>query len=402
MLRSARSNLDQTRQLVNDTRFQRAWQGGLVCAVLAVAAMSAQQTGVVRDGDRFRREFYGSHPAAKRLRINAHGPVTLQAGTDNTVSYNVSVSVRARSEAEARRVLERYAVRLETVGDRVVLTAPGGPVVTTVTVKTPRIQSAAISTSDGRVEATGVDGSLEVDTGAGELSIDRIKGDCKLVTGGGDVNVGTVGGGLYCHSGAGKIQVGTVRGQAVLETVGGDIVARDIGGEVRAQTGGGAIHIMRAGGAVGAGTGGGPIVVDRAGGIVTARNIAGPVQVGAAGGVQCDSASGGIRVSNIDGPMRVSTSLGNILAVLLGAHLADSFLATANGDITVYIPSNVGVNIRAQNDMADSLRRITTEFSAVSVRRQGRQVVAEGPVNGGGPLLQISATVGNIFIRKQQ
>jgi len=59
------------------------------------------------------------------------------------------------------------------------------------------------------------------------------------------------------------------------------------------------------------------------------------------------------------------------------------------------------VTIRAQNDMADTVRRILSDYSAVSVRRLGRQVVAEGPVNGGGPLLQISATSGTIFIRKQ-
>ena len=397
MLRSARSN-----QLRWPSFLHAAGTARIVSALVLLAACNAQQNGIVREGDRFRRDFYGSHPAARRLRINAHGPVTLLSGAASTVTYSVSVSVRARSESEARRVLEHYAIRVETVGDRVVLTAPGGPVISTVTVKTPRLESAAISTSDGAVEANGVDGLLEVDTGAGELAIDRIKGDCKLVTGGGDVKVGSVGGALYCRSGAGKIQVGTVQGQAILETVGGDISATEIGGPVRAETGGGGIHIVKAGSGVSAGTGGGQIVVDRAGGIVTARNLAGPVQVGAAGGVQCESASGGIRVSNISGPMRVSTSLGNIMAILFGAHLADSFLATANGDITVLIPSNVGVTIRAQNDMADSLRRITTEFSAVNVRRLGRQVVAEGPVNGGGPLLQISATVGNIFIRKQQ
>ena len=65
------------------------------------------------------------------------------------------------------------------------------------------------------------------------------------------------------------------------------------------------------------------------------------------------------------------------------------------------IPSNVGVNIRAQNDMADTMRRIFTEFTSITVRRQGRQLVAEGQVNGGGPLLQLSATAGTIFIRKQ-
>jgi hypothetical protein len=126
------------------------------------------------------------------------------------------------------------------------------------------------------------------------------------------------------------------------------------------------------------------------------------VRVGAAAGVQCETGSGGIDVSNIAGGMRVSTSLGNIMASLLAGKLADSFLATGNGDITVYIPSNVGVNVRAQNDLADSIRRIAVDFPGVRVRRQGRLIVAEGPVNGGGPLLEISATVGTIFIRKQQ
>lgn len=360
-----------------------------------------QQRGLIREGDLFVRDFSGNAPAGRRLRINAHGPVRVEAGAANTISYTVRLSVRARTEAEARRVMQRYNVRVTPQGEWVVLTAPGGPVMSTVTVKAPRLDLVVVSTSDGAVDASGVEGSLEVDTGAGELTADRIGGDCKLVTGGGDIRVGTVGGGLRCSSGAGKIQVGTVRGAAVLETVGGDITAADVGGTVRAETGGGGIHIVKAGGAVTAGTGGGQILVDTANGIVTARNMAGPVKVGAAWGVQCETGSGGINVSNIAGGMRVSTALGNIMASLLAGKLADSFLATGNGDITVFIPSNVGVNIRAQNDLADSTRRIAVDFPGVRVRRQGRLIVAEGPVNGGGPLLQISATVGTIFIRKQ-
>jgi DUF4097 and DUF4098 domain-containing protein YvlB len=361
-----------------------------------------QQPGMVREGDRFVRDFFGTAPAGRRLRINAHGPVSVQAGDAKGISYMVHLSVRARSEAEARVVMQRYNVRVTPQGEWVVLTAPGGPVISTVTVKTPRLEQVVVSTSDGTVDASGIEGSLDVDTGAGELSVDRIGGDCKLVTGGGDIRVGTVGGGLRCSSGAGKINVGTVHGSAVMETVGGDISATDVGGTVRAETGGGGIHIVKAGGGVTAGTGGGQIVVDSANGIVTARNMAGPVKVGAAWGVQCESGSGGINVSNIAGGMHVSTSLGNIMASLLAGKLADSFLATGNGDITVYIPSNVGVNVRAQNDLADSTRRIAVDFPGVRVRRQGRLIVAEGPVNGGGPLLQISATVGTIFIRKQQ
>jgi DUF4097 and DUF4098 domain-containing protein YvlB len=337
----------------------------------------------------------------RRVRINAHGPVTLQAGTSPNITYTVHVSVHARTEAEARQVMQRYMVQATYLGDTLVITAPGGPVVSTVIVKAPRLDSAEIRTSDGAVEATGVEGGLVVETGAGELNIDRIHGECKLYTGGGDVRVGTVGAGLRCTSQAGKINVGTVKGEAVLKTVGGDITATEIKGAANAETGAGGIHIIRCGAGVTASTVGGPIIVDHAGGIVIARNLAGPVQVGSATGVQCESGSGGIRVTNITGPMRVQTSLGNILAALVGPKLADSFLATANGDISVTIPSNVGVNIHAQNELADSMRRIVTDFNSVTVRRQGRQLVADGQVNGGGPLLQLSATVGTIFIRKQ-
>jgi DUF4097 and DUF4098 domain-containing protein YvlB len=149
-------------------------------------------------------------------------------------------------------------------------------------------------------------------------------------------------------------------------------------------------------------SGGGRVVVDKARGIVTVHNMAGPVQVGSAGGVRCESVSGGIRVSNISGPMRVSTSMGSILATLLSNSIAESYLATGNGDITLWIPSNVGVTIQAQNSLADTLRRIISDFSEIPVRREGARVIAQGSVNGGGPLVQIVGMGGTIFIRRQR
>src|ERR1035437_4495020 len=243
----------------------------LILLLLPLVAVP-QPAGLAHQGDCFVREFAGAVPAGRRLRINAHGPVNVQAGAANNISYTVHLSVRARTEAEARIVMGRYNVRVTPRGEWVEITAPGGPVISTVTVKAPRLEQVVVSTSDGAVDAGGIEGSLEVDTRAGEISADRIGGDCSLVTGGGDIRVGTVGGGLRCSSGAGKIQVGTVRGAAVLETVGGGITAADVGGTVRAETGGGGIHIIKAGGAVTAGNGGGEIVVDSANGIAQGRN----------------------------------------------------------------------------------------------------------------------------------
>ena len=372
-----------------------------VVAVLALLPSGGAQPAVTCRNGRCVKVIYGTAPAARRLRVNAHGPVTVEGGVSRDLSYTVTVTVNARSQSEARRVLQQYTVRMEAQGPWAVLSAPGGAAMSTIVVKAPRLNGAVISTSDGAVQATGIEGTLDVDSGAGELTADRIGGDCKLVTGGGKIMVGHVGGSLRSATGAGTITARSIGGEAILETQGGDIVANEAGGSIRAETGGGAVRIGSAGGTVNATSGGGEIVVEKAKGTVSVRNMAGPVQVRSAAGVRCESASGGIHVSNISGPMRVSTSMGSIMANLLGSRLTDSYLATGSGDITVLIPSNVGVMIQAQNNMADTLARIVSDFREVGVRRQGPRVVAEGPVNGGGPVLQISGMGGTIFIRRQ-
>jgi len=371
----------------------------VVLALLPLAGVGQQALERQREG--WARTYTGTLPAALRLRVNGHGPVTVNAGAARSFSYTVRLSVRAASEAEARRILDRAPLQVVTQGDTLVLTAPGGAVMARITVKAPRLSAVAIGTSDGAVEASGIDGTLDVNSRAGEILADRIHGRCALATGGGDVRIGTVGGPVECTTSGGNITLKLARGDVRLETFGGDITAEQVDGSVQAQTAGGGVHVHMAGGSVNAATGGGEIVIDKANGTVTARNMAGPVEVGAAAGVHCESASGGVRLSRISGPMRVSTSMGNIMADLAGAHLAESFLATSSGDITVMIPSNLGVTIRAENAMADTMRRIISDFPAISLRRQGSRVIGQGAVNGGGPLLQISDTGGTIFIRRQ-
>jgi DUF4097 and DUF4098 domain-containing protein YvlB len=371
-------------------------------AVLALIPAGLCAQTLTREGGRWVETITGTAPAASRLRVNAQGPVHLEGGGSGEISFTAKLSVQVRREEDARRILSRYAMRIASAGDVVVLTAPGDPVTTSLTIKAPRLSAVNVNTPDGPVEVNGVDGNLEVSSEAGEVKCDRIAGTAHLVTGGGQILVGGVQGGLHASTAGGRVYVKTVRGDAILETAGGDIDVTEAGATVRADTAGGSVRVASAGGAVTATTGGGSITVGRSGGIVIARNMAGPVQVGAATGVRCESGTGGIRVSNISGPMRVSTTMGSIFATLLAGPVADSFLATGNGDITVMIPSNVGVTIRAESDLADTMRRIVSDFPGVAVHMQGTQLVAEGQVNGGGPLLRISGTGGNIFIKRQQ
>lgn len=369
--------------------------------IFGPSVLLAQRT-LSREGDQWVETLTGTAPAAARLRVNCHGPVHLEGGAASEIAYSVKLSVRARNEAAARRLLGRFGVRTMRSGDWSVVTTEGGPVTSILTLQAPRLEAAVISTAEGGVEANGIDGALTADSGAGELKCDRVRGDCRLMTGGGDILVGEAGARLRAATGGGRIAVKSVRGEAALETAGGDIEVGEAGATVRADTAGGSIRVTRAGGSVTASTGGGPIVIGQAGGVVITRNMAGPVQVGAAPGVRSESGTGGVQLSNIAGPIRVSTAIGNIMASLLaGSPLSDSFLATGNGDITVLIPSNLGLTIRAENDLADSIRRIVSDFPGIPVRMMGTQVVAEGPVNGGGPLLRISGTGGTIFIKRQ-
>jgi len=381
--------------------FRKHGIGGAVLLALLPLSGANQEAPLEREPGGWALTYRGNIPAARMLRINGHGPVTLEGGTSPTIVYTVRLSVAAGSEAEARGVLARAPLAVRR-GETVILTAPGGPVRARVMVKAPALSMARIADSDGAIDASGIEGELRVESRTGEVTVDRIGGLCTVTTGGGDVRIGEVRGNLRCLTGGGRITLKAVRGDAVLETYGGDIVVGDVGGWVRAQTAAGNIRVHLAGGAVTAITGGGEVAIEKSGGTVTVRNLAGPVQLGAAlGGFECQSVSGGIRLSGVTGPMRVSTSLGSIVADLTGAHLADSFLATTGGDITVIVPSNLGVTIHAENRMADTLRRIVSDFPAIPVSRIGSRVVAQGAANGGGALLRISGAGGTIFIKRR-
>ena len=202
------------------------------------------------------------------------------------------------------------------------------------------------------------------------------------------------------------IRVDSAGGETWCETAGGEIVVDDIIGALHATTAGGNIRVNKATGFIVARSDGGLIDVQRAGGVVTAQTSGGSIQVGAAEGVQCESAAGAIRVRSSSGPLRAETAAGSILAELMpGARLQDSSLSTGAGDITVLIPSNIAVSVQAINETPGRSNRIVSDFPEIRVRRQDpsrqRPSIAEGSLNGGGPLLRISVAAGTIYLRRK-
>jgi len=344
-------------------------------------------------------------PPGAHVRINARGAVTVNGRPGPDIVYALKIKVKARDEVEARRMMQVFTVRLlKQGGNSVNLIVNRGEGMADLDVKCPRtVADSNILTAGGAVTFNDLDGPVRVETGGGAITADRIRGNINVRTAGGDINLGAIDGSADCSTAGGNITANMIRGEAAFQTGGGDILARQVDGLVRASTMGGGIHVLRAGAGVIASTGGGPIEVGEAHGVVTARNSGGPVKVGSADGVRCENAAGAVNLDNVSGGIRVITAAGSIIASLLASKpMADSFLSTGSGDITVFIPSNLGVTIRAQNDLAGSIRRIVSEFPGITVREVGGQVVAEGRLNGGGPILRISGTGGTIFIKRQR
>jgi len=376
----------------------------LLLGGIVLPALLAQESPITREGRYWVKSIQGSGSIAQpRMQIKTNGDVTIAGASKSGYNYTLKLRVRAATEKQARTLLAATRVAAAAHGDIFVLSAPVSDSASELRVEVPRsVKEVAIATAGGGVDLSDLNGLLRAETGGGGVRCDRIAGSLTVATAGGGISLGSIEGMVQCVTAGGGISANTIRGEAVFETGGGDIVVQEVTGLVRASTGGGGIKIARAGSAVIASTAGGPIQVERAAGQVTVKSSAGPIQVNSANNVQCESAGGGIQLRNISGSLRASTAMGNISAVLLANHpFTDSFLTTGSGDITVFIPSNLGVTIRAENESADSLRRIISDFPGLAVKLLGNAVVAEGPVNGGGATLRIRGNGGTIYIKKQ-
>jgi DUF4097 and DUF4098 domain-containing protein YvlB len=381
----------------------REIQIGLIA--VATAAAFAGETQLRREGAFWVEVEKGSEQVAAhgKIQISTIGGVTIKGSPGTQLAYTIVKRVKAGSEAQARRLLSAYSLRLSRQGDLTYLVVQGGSEMAALEVMAPRSSSlVVVKTAGGTVDAMNFAGEMKAETGGGRINIDQVAGDVSAKTAGGDVTFGKIGGDVRCVSGGGTIRADSIHGEAVFATAGGDIQVQQVDGPVHCSTNGGAIHVAQAGNIVIADTAGGPIDVGYAKGMVTAKNSGGPIQVGSASGARCESANGAIHLTSVGGSLKASTAMGSIIARFQTQPVEDSFLSTGAGDITVWIPSNLKITLRAQNASYGGPRRIVSDFPDFMVKLAGAATVAEGALNGGGPLVRIAGTGGTIYIRREE
>lgn len=147
------------------------------------------------------------------------------------------------------------------------------------------------------------------------------------------------------------------------------------------------------------------IEVGRAIGPVIADTAGGAIRITGSSGTQCQASEGTIRLKNVAGTVRAISGSGDIVAQLMaGKRLENSKLSTNSGDITVVIPATAAITVVAQSVRAGTMGRIISDFPEIRPTggQGGSLEMAEGSLNGGGPVLQVVAAGGSVYLRRER
>lgn len=413
------------------------WLVAVFC-VVAVWQSKVQSQELKKSGRYYVAEINKTYEVGDGGRLivsEVRGNVEVTAGADGQVIIHeiIKMDIFTREEAEAavRRSKSSYLQK----GN--VIEVGGGYhrrnwIQSEFDISVPASFDVEVETRGGDIEVGGVNGNVELSTSGGDITLKDIGGEVevrtsggdivvinsrkkvKLKTSGGDIELQDIGGSLTAKTSGGDIFLRRAEGEVELKTSGGDIEIADVGGAVTAHTSGGDIEVKNTQGAVEVHTSGGDINLTKIGGALDASTSGGDISGRSIAGSASVSTSGGsIELADVKGGVEGKTAGGDIeveitLTDFSGNHNID--LRTAGGEITLYIPEKLPATIRAEIEITDLWRdyNIYSDFPLTSSedteegrrsRRRKRFVTSEGDINGGGDLIELYTTNGDIHIK---
>jgi len=184
--------------------------------------------------------------------------------------------------------------------------------------------------------------------------------------------------------------------QASVRTSGGDVRVGDLKGNVRARTSGGNIALGKMGGTVDANTSGGNVSLVEGVGRVSLGTSGGNIRVErAVGETDLDTSGGDIEVKSVEGSLRADTSGGNVTARIVGALKADCVLETSGGRVKATVDETAAFTLDASTSGGD----VRADGLTITISGGGiGKSKLSGKVNGGGPLLRMHSSGGDIVI----
>ncbi len=178
---------------------------------------------------------------------------------------------------------------------------------------------------------------------------------------------------LKASSGSGDVMVENLKSMLTVSTGSGNVKVSQIDGEVRANTGSGDVILNGVSGNVNGETGSGNVTVTMTGN----------------GTVRLGTGSGDVEAKNVKGGLKIHTGSGNVRAD--GDVTADWSMETGSGDVNINLPQSARFELAAQTGSGDlNINREIAMSGTINPHRM------RGKVNGGGPLVQLQTSSGNI------
>ena len=182
------------------------------------------------------------------------------------------------------------------------------------------------------------------------------------------------------------------RFDADLETAGGAIKVTGLKGTLRAETAGGGLRFTNVTGPIDAETSGGGIRLEGCDGAANVRTSGGGIDVHThRGDLTADTSGGGILVEGIAGNLDAETSGGSIRAAWKTPPTGACRLSTSGGGVSVTLPEKAAVDLDASTSGGD----VRSDLAVDGTKRRDH---VKGRVNGGGPLLELRTSGGNIRV----
>jgi hypothetical protein len=270
------------------------------------------------------------------LRVSTSGgDIRVETSSDSVVKVVAKEHIRAGSDADADEALKKLDLTIEQNGNDVVATASYENGVGFHFGSWPPVQVEFVVTVPASASA-------------------------ELKTSGGDIVVGDIAGALHARTSGGNVKLGT------------------IGGDIDASTSGGNVGLAEGRGSVRLSTSGGNVSVDR---------VVGPADL--------DTSGGDIRVDSVQNTLTARTSGGDVKASFDGPLKGDCTLSTSGGEVKASVTKDAGFHL----DASTSGGEVDAAGITITIDHGGMgRSSLSGQVNGGGPLLKLRSSGGDIKV----
>lgn len=198
---------------------------------------------------------------------------------------------------------------------------------------------------------------------------------------------------------SGNFFIKGIRGDVKTKGVSGRTEFSSIQGKVEAETISGEIKLVEVEGEVNLSSLSGDLSLNQVKGKIFATSTSGKLQMSSVEGIiRGYTTSGKIVMRKIRGVVELlETTSGDIQAELL--EVADDWLGmifdSVSGDIELSLPRNLRANLGIKTVSG----RVSCDFTILT-RGEFEAGALGGPINGGGPFLEIETTSGDIFLRQ--